>query len=102
MLIALVLTSLSVAREREMGTFEQLLISPVTPREILLGKTVPALFLAMCEGTVILVCAIFVFGIKFQGSFLLLYCSLAIFLLAIVLFGLFISSLCKTQQQTVV
>jgi ABC-2 type transport system permease protein len=102
MLIALVLTSLSVAREREMGTFEQLLISPITPREILLGKTIPALLLAMAEGTVILVCAIFVFGIKFQGSFILLYCSLAVFLLAIVGFGLFISAMCTTQQQTVV
>jgi ABC-2 type transport system permease protein len=102
MLIALVLTSLSIAREREMGTFEQLLVSPLTPREILLGKTVPALLLAMAEGTVILICAIFVFGIKFQGSFLLLYGSMTIFLLAIVGCGLFISSLCKTQQQTVV
>lgn len=102
MLIALVLTSLSIAREREMGTFEQLLVSPLTPREILLGKTIPALLLAMAEGTVILVCAIFVFGIKFQGSFLLLYASMAVFLLAIVGCGLFVSSLCTTQQQTVV
>lgn len=102
MLIALVLTSLSIAREREMGTFEQLLVSPLTPREILLGKTIPALLLAMAEGTVILLCAIFVFGIKFQGSFLLLYASMAIFLLSIVGCGLFISSLCRTQQQTVV
>lgn len=102
MLIALVLTSLSVAREREMGTFEQLLVSPLTPREILIGKTIPALILSLAEGTVILICAILFFRIKFQGSLILLYASLTIFLLSIVGMGLFISSLCKTQQQTVV
>jgi len=102
MLIALVLTSLSIAREREMGTFEQLLVSPLTPGGILLGKTIPALVLAIMEGTLILLCAIFIFGIQFRGSFLLLYASMIVFLLSIIGVGLFISSLCKTQQQSVV
>jgi ABC-2 type transport system permease protein len=102
MVIALVLTSLSVAREREMGTFEQLLVSPLTPRQILVGKTIPAVLLALVEGSVILGCSIFIFGIKFEGSFFLLYCSLIVFLFSIVGIGLFISSLCTTQQQTIV
>lgn len=101
MLIALVLTALSVAREREMGTFEQLLVAPLTPGEILIGKTIPPLLLAIAEGSLILVLAIVLFGIKFQGNFLLLYTSMVIFLLAVVGFGLFISSLCMTQQQAV-
>jgi ABC-2 type transport system permease protein len=85
-----------------MGTFEQLMVSPLMPKDILIGKSVPAFILALAEGSLILVCSIFIFGIKFQGSFLLLYGSLMIFLLSIIGVGLFISSLCKTQQQTVV
>jgi ABC-2 type transport system permease protein len=101
MVIALVLTSLSVAREREMGTFEQLLVSPVSPRQILIGKTIPALLLSLAESTVILFLSVYAFGIKFQGSVLWLYASMLVFLLAVVGIGLFISSLCKTQQQAV-
>ena len=101
LVIALVLTSLSIAREREMGTFEQLLVSPITPKQILLGKTIPALFLSLAESTVIVICAIFIFKISFEGSFFLLYASMFIFLLSVVGIGLFISSLCATQQQAV-
>ncbi len=101
MMIALVLTSLSVAREREMGTFEQLLVSPVTPNEILLGKTIPAFLIATAEATVILVLSMYLFGIEFQGSLLLIYGSMVVFLLAIIGIGLFISALCMTQQQAV-
>jgi ABC-2 type transport system permease protein len=99
--ISLILTSLSVAREREMGTFEQLLVSPLQPFEILLGKALPALFLALCSASLLLAIAIFVFQIPFQGSLLLLYCALTVFLTAIVGIGLFISSLCMTQQQAI-
>lgn len=99
--ISLILTSLSVAREREMGTFEQLLVSPLQPFEILLGKALPALFLALCSASLLLGIAIFVFRIPFQGSLLLLYGALTVFLTAIVGIGLFISSLCMTQQQAI-
>ncbi len=98
-LVALLVTSLSVAREREVGTFEQLLVSPLRPIEILVGKSAAAMFIAVFEATMILFVAIFVFQIPFQGSFLLLYGSLLIFLLSIVGVGLFISSLSMTQQQ---
>lgn len=101
MIIALILTSLTVAREREMGTFDQLLVAPITPIQILVGKVVPSLLLALAEGTVILLCAIFIFQIPFQGSFLLVYASMVIFLLGVLGSGLFISSLCQTQQQAV-
>ena len=99
--ISLILTALSVAREREMGTFEQLLVSPLQPFEILAGKALPALFLALCSASLLLAIAIFVFRIPFQGSLVLLYGALVVFLSSIVGIGLFISSLCMTQQQAI-
>jgi len=100
-IISLILTALSVAREREMGTFEQLLVSPLQPIEILVGKALPALFLALCSASLLLAIAIFVFRIPFQGSLALLYGALVVFLLSIVGIGLFISSLSMTQQQAI-
>lgn len=99
--IALALTSLAIARERELGTFEQLLVSPVSSIQILTGKTIPALVLAFIESYAILFLVVFVFGVRFQGSLILFFYSMFIFLLSVVGIGLFISSLCKTQQQTV-
>ncbi|MCX6986156.1 MAG: ABC transporter permease [Lentisphaerae bacterium] len=95
----ILITGLSVARERELGTFEQLLVSPLTPWEILLGKTIPSIAVGIFEGTLILVIAMLVFQIPFRGSFLYLYFSIPFYLLSIIGFGLFISSLAKTQQQ---
>ena len=101
MLVVLLVTALSVARERELGTFEQLLVSPATPFEIMIGKAVPAVIIGMIEGTVIITVGIFLFKIPFTGSLLLFYCSLFVFIIAIVGVGVFISSLCHTQQQAV-
>lgn len=101
LLVALILTALSVAREREMGTFDQLLVSPAEPLEILIGKTVPSVIISMVEGTVIVLVAIFVFKIPFTGSFTQLYFGMFIFVLCSVGVGLFISSLCSTQQQAI-
>lgn len=101
MLIGLTITALSVARERELGTFDQLLVSPLQPIEILIGKTVPALIIGLIEGTVIVCAAIFVFRIPFIGSLLLLYVSMFVFISSIVGVGLFISALSKNQQQAI-
>jgi ABC-2 type transport system permease protein len=95
----LVVTSLSVAREREQGTFDQLLVSPLTPGMIMVGKTVPALLVAMAQATVVLSAGMFVYRIPFQGSMLLLYGSMVVYILALAGFGLLISSICATQQQ---
>lgn len=102
MLVALTVTALSVARERELGTFDQLLVSPLSPIEILIGKTAAALVISMFEGSIILFAAYFVFKIPFNGSLLQLYFSMFVFSSAIVGVGLFISSLCSTQQQAIV
>lgn len=99
MLVGLVVTGLSVARERELGTFEQLLVSPVSPAEIIVGKTVPALLVGMIEGSLIIAFAHFVFRVPITGSVILLYISMAIYLASVIGVGLFLSSLVATQQQ---
>lgn len=101
MLVGLLVTALSVARERELGTFDQLLVSPATTFEILIGKTIPAVIIGMLEGSLIIFVGVFIFKVPFTGSLLLLYCSMFVFILSIVGVGLFISSLSKTQQQAV-
>ena len=97
--VALLLCALSVARERELGTFEQLLVSPLRPTEILIGKTVPGVILGFGVGVVMIATAILVFRLPFAGSVFTLLGAMLLFLLATVGVGLFISSLAKTQQQ---
>ncbi len=101
MLISLMITSLSVAREKELGTFDQLLVSPLTPYEILIGKTIPAILVGTGESLIIFVIAILVFGIPFTGSFFALVFSMIFFIMSIVGIGLFISSIVQTQQQAI-
>ncbi|TFE73281.1 ABC transporter permease [Methylacidiphilum caldifontis] len=90
---------LSIAREKEMGTFDQLLVTPLRPIEILVGKTVPGLIFAMGEATLILFAALFWFKVPFRGNVAILYLGLLFFLFAIIGIELAISSLSATQQQ---
>lgn len=99
MLIALVVTGQSVARERELGTFEQLMVSPLRTGEILLGKIIPPLIIGMVQMTLFLLVAVLFFQTPFRGSLLLLYIGVFFFLASVVGVGLFISSLSQTQQQ---
>jgi ABC-2 type transport system permease protein len=101
MLIGLVVTGLSIARERELGTFDQLLVSPLLPFEILIGKAVPAILIGIGEGSIIIFAAVFIFQVPFVGSVLLLYLSMLVFICSIIGIGLFLSSLCSTQQQAI-
>ena len=99
MLIALLLTSLSVARERELGTFEQLLVSPLSTTILIIGKTIPPLLISIVEASFIFFVAIVFFKVPFVGSIFILYAGLVAFLFSIVGLGLFISSISSTQQQ---
>jgi ABC-2 type transport system permease protein len=99
MATVLMLIAMSVARERELGTFEQLLVSPLQPLEIVVGKAVPGLIIGLSQGTLITLVITLVFGIPLTGSVLVLYAGLTVFLLSIIGVGLFISSLVSTQQQ---
>jgi ABC-2 type transport system permease protein len=101
MVQALLLTALSVAREREQGTFDQLLVTPMRPAEIMAGKALPSVLIGMLQGTGILLVAQLWFKIPFAGSFATLYAGLSLFLLAAVGIGLLISSLVATMQQAV-
>ncbi|MBP7074584.1 MAG: ABC transporter permease [Rhabdochlamydiaceae bacterium] len=99
MLICLVVTTQSVARERELGTFDQLLVSPLMPHEILIGKIIPGIIIGFIEGTFMLTMGTLVLGVPFTGSLLLYFMSLFIFVSSVSGIGLFISSLSTTQQQ---
>lgn len=101
MILSLVITALSVARERELGTFDQLLVSPLTPYEILIGKTVPAVLIGVTEGIIIWAVGVLVFRVPFTGSFFLLLFTILLFILSVVGVGLFVSALAKTQQQAI-
>lgn len=101
MLVSMVVTALSVSRERELGTFDQLLVSPLNPFQILIGKMVPAILISLAEASAFLCIAIYLFQIPFHGSAALLYLSLLVFSSSIVGVGLFISSLSATQQQAI-
>ena len=95
----MLVTALTVAREREQGTFDQLLVTPLGPGEILLGKALPGFLIGMVQGTVILLIATLWFRVPLLGSLPALYAGLALFLLSGVGAGLLISSLAVTQQQ---
>ncbi len=101
MLIGVLVTALSVARERELGTFDQLLVSPYRPMEILIGKTVPSLLIGLTHATLFIVVAVTVFHIPFTGSLPMLYASMVVYLSAVIGIGLFISSISMTQQQAI-
>ena len=91
MLTCLVVTTNSVARERELGTFDQLLVSPLAPFEIVIGKIIPGVIVGFFEGLLLLLVGIFIFQVPFVGSFLLYMLSLLIFIFAVGGLGLFIS-----------
>jgi len=101
LVVTLVVTALSVARERELGTFDQLLVTPLRPIDILVGKALTPLMIGLVEGTVIVAAAVLWFRVPFLGSFVLLYGALALFLLAAIGVGLMISSVVRTQQQAI-
>lgn len=99
--IALILTALSIAREKEMGTFDQLIVSPLSSFEILVGKVVPPLIISLVMASLMGVFANVVFKVPFIGSLPLYYFAMIIYLLSVLGVGLFISSICKTQQQAI-
>lgn len=99
LLVTLLVTALSVAREREAGTFDQLLVTPLRPFEILLGKAIPAVILGLIEASAIILIIVFWFKVPLLGSLLALYLGLFLFLLSSIGVGLMISSLTVTQQQ---
>ncbi len=95
----MMLAAMSVAREREEGTFDQLLVTPFRPMEIMAGKALPAMLVGLVQATNVLLVALIWFRIPFQGSLLTLYAGLVLFLLAAVGIGIFVSSFSTSMQQ---
>ena len=96
---SMIITALSIAREREQGTLDQLLVSPLTPGMIMIGKAIPAALVSIAQSTIILAAGVVIYHIPFQGSLLLLYGAMLFYITALVGFGLAISAFCATQQQ---
>lgn len=99
MMMGFVITGLSVARERELGTFDQMLVSPAQPMEIAAAKLIPGGLVALLHGTIFILGAHFIFHVPLEGSLALLYAGLLIFAVAVSSIGLMISSFVATQQQ---
>jgi len=99
MLQTMLLAALSVAREREQGTFDQLLVTPLTPIQILVGKALPTIFVGLLQATIIFLIVRFWFGVPLHGSLALLYLGLIIFMSAAVGIGLSMSALSRNMQQ---
>lgn len=97
--IVMVLSSLSVARERDFGTFDQLLVAPFSPTEILIGKSVPPFVFGLADALLLSAAAVWWFGVPFVGSLAALFVILSVYILSIVGVGLFVSSLSTTMQQ---
>jgi ABC-2 type transport system permease protein len=95
----MLVTALSVAREREQGTFDQLLVTPLRPIELLIGKALPGLIIGITEATAIILVAVLWFEVPLLGSLWVLYAGLALFVVSAIGVGLMISSLSVTMQQ---
>ncbi|QWW66818.1 ABC transporter permease [Rhizobium sp. WYJ-E13] len=101
LVIGLIVTALSIARERELGTFDQLMVSPLRVHEILIGKLIPPMLIGLFHMTIYVLAAIFVFGVPLRGSLVLLYGGSIFYLGSVAGVGLFISALSMTQQQAI-
>ncbi len=99
MTLVLMVVGMSVAREQELGTFEQLLVSPLQPLEIVIGKAVPGLIVGLAQCIVMTIIIVYGFGIRVVGSIPILFLGITVFLIAVIGVALFISSLVSNQQQ---
>lgn len=98
-LSALSVTAQSVARERELGSFDQLMVSPLRTWEILVGKMTPPFLVGLFNATIYMIVIPLCYGIHMQGSILLFYATLPIYLLSVIGLGMAISAVTQTQQQ---
>jgi ABC-2 type transport system permease protein len=98
MLVSAMMTSISIAREKEMGTMEVLLVSPLKPVQVVAGKVLPYILLSSINATVILLLGYFVFKMPMQGSLLALMATTLLFIITTLSLGILISTVAHTQQ----
>lgn len=101
MVVTVMLTAMAIVREKEMGTMEQLMVTPIRPLELMLGKMAPAAMVGMMDLALMTAAAVAIFHIPFRGNLLVLLSSAALFLLTSLGIGLCISSMSQTQQQAI-
>ena len=99
MLVSLMLTSMAIVREKEAGTIEQIMVTPIRPVEFILGKCAPFAVIGFLNVGLVALVGLYWFSIPFRGSFVLLLAGTACFLLSTLGIGLFISTVSQTQQQ---
>lgn len=98
MIMAVIATTLSIVKEKESGTIEQMVITPLSPKHIVLGKIIPYFFLSIIASTLMVILAQILFDLPFKGSILLYALALALFLIGALGLGLLISAVSQTQQ----
>jgi ABC-2 type transport system permease protein len=101
MVVTVMLTAMAIVREKEIGTMEQLMVTPIRPMELMIGKMVPAALVGMMDLVLMTTAALLIFSIPFRGNPLVLGLSAALFLLTSLGMGLFISTIASTQQQAI-
>jgi ABC-2 type transport system permease protein len=99
MIITTVLTSLSIVKEKERGTLEQLIVTPITPGQLIIGKLAPFVLISLVVITLVLAASLVLFGLSVRGSLLVLYGLSLLFMLTTLGLGLFISTISRSQQQ---
>jgi ABC-2 type transport system permease protein len=99
MIVTLNLTAMSIVREKEIGTMEQIMVTPIRPIELMIGKTLPFAAIGFIDSVFVTVLALLIFHVPFRGSALLLIGAAALFLLSMLGLGLFLSTISHTQQQ---
>ena len=99
MIVTMTLTSIGIVKEKEIGTLEQLLVTPIKPYQLILGKLLPFVIIGAIDVTLVLAVARFWFEVPMHGSILLLYALSGLFVLTTLGLGLFVSTISKTQQQ---
>ena len=99
MLVTLTLTSIAIVREREIGTMEQIMVTPITPLEFILGKTVPFAVIGMADVVLVTLVGTFWFEVPIRGGLVLLFAATALYLMTTLGVGLLISTISQTQQQ---
>jgi ABC-2 type transport system permease protein len=99
MLVTLSLTTMAIVREKEIGTMEQLMVTPIRPVELILGKTLPFVLIGFLDMLLVVGVALLIFHVPFAGNFGTLCLAAFFFILTTLGAGLFISTVSKTQQQ---
>lgn len=99
MMITLILTSLAIVKEKEIGTFEQLIVTPIKPYQLIMGKLVPFSIVGLLATVVVITAMRVIFDIPVRGSVTFLFVATTIYVLSLLGFGLFVSTISKTQQQ---